>query len=568
MAIDEPNLLDMLRDPRISLPLYAQVVDQKTEKLVPYDPYAITKTCQSTILGYMAEPPRTEHGQTRWLCNLTGRQSGKSTTAALAMYPLAAYTAGFDAVTIADKDKRANYLHDRIHLAHEYWPEQLRSNTIPNRESRQLTFLKNTGGKMRIMSAQNVDAGIGQSVSALHASEVAFWPDAGGTFSLFFPAMVNRDNARMIVECTPAPADFDSAEWWQNTCAEARRGQSRWLYAFQPFWDGLLNVREWKKGWVPDNEELNLMNKFGEQGLTWGNLAFRRFMMDVDEKIRVNPDLFGVFYPFDDITCWQGVANGALHASVLERHKNSPHLREWHGPYMEYEAPEEDARYVIGADSAGWGVRDHASFQVLKVWRGEWTQVACYADNRCDPMQFGAALLEAGLRYNNATIVVENNGVGTGPLVTLMTANYPNIYYEEMGKPGKNASGKSTTEMLSYLAEALKDELHMRDKDTVAQLLTYRNDKLTEESATSEMLRGSTSKKRRPRHHWDKISALQMAIVGAREMSQRSKPKVEHDNVVMFDRMSYNEQQKYVATQRPAEKKSSRASKYIPVKRK
>ena len=70
----------------------------------------------------------------------------------------------------------------------------------------------------------------------------------------------------------------------------------------------------------------------------------------------------GRLYPFDDLTCWLSGASGVIHRSMLERHTEAADF-EWRGTYMEYEPPQPGAVYVLGADPAGYGVRDHAAFQ-------------------------------------------------------------------------------------------------------------------------------------------------------------------------------------------------------------
>ena len=99
------------------------------------------------------------------------------------------------------------------------------------------------------------------------------------------------------------------------------------------------------------------------------------------------------------------------------------------------------------------------------------------------------------------------------------------------------------------MIEGLLDELIFNDRESVEQLQTYKNDKSVEEGASSEVLRGTASKKRRDRHHWDKVSALIMAVVCARDLPVRTKPgtekKEKDSNVVLFSGMSYEEQEKY-----------------------
>ena len=101
------SALAQLRDPRIALPAYGEVHDQETGEFVPYDPHRLGAAMQDAILGYLADPPRTVDGKTRFMTVLAGRQGGKSLSAEYGGYCLASYTPGFDWVCIADTSDRA-----------------------------------------------------------------------------------------------------------------------------------------------------------------------------------------------------------------------------------------------------------------------------------------------------------------------------------------------------------------------------------------------------------------------------------------------------------------------------
>jgi len=560
--------IEALRDPSIALQAYGSVLDQKTGKNVRYNPYAITNKLQATILGYYSNPPRTEFGQVRWLTLLGYRQGGKSLTAELAGYCKTAYTPGLDHVTIADKKDRAEYLHKRVHYNHTRWPAEIRTPNMNSREVRQLTFARNLGGMMRVLSAENGAVGIGQSPDIFHASEVAYWTSAGAQYSLIYPSMINRDHALMLQECTPAPLDAPSASWWMDQCKEAKMGTGRNIYAFFPFWDGKLNQRPWPKDSALEGEEIDLLHRFSSKGLRKEHLAFRRLMLESDVEIRRNPDLFRVYYPFDDVSCWLAAVNGVIHPSLLARHQKAD-LHEWSGPYQEYEQPEAGAIYVIGVDPAGYAARDHASFQVLKCYDGEWTQVAVYADHT-DPRQFTEHVLKAAIKYNNAIVGVESNGVGAAVIALLQEKDCRNLYYEKAYKPGIAATTKSVDQMLSWLQEALRDELILKDDDTVKQLLNYQHDKRVERPAVSEMLRrDGAGKGRRERHHWDKVSALKIAIAVARSAPTRRKPYSEGSGNVLplFHEMTYDRQRNYIDRLEKSEKDKRRRRARYPKRR-
>lgn len=536
--------LEALRNPAISLPAYATLVDQAEGDILKFDPTRITYDLQNTVVAYTSDTPRTEIGQTKWLALLGYRQGGKSLTAELCGYPKAAYTPGFDHVCIADRRDRAEYLHKRLHICHNNWPTAIRAKTMNSREVRQLTFAN--GGSMRVLSGEQGAVGIGQSPDYFHGSELPYWTDASGQYSMIYPSMINRNHALMLLESTPAPLDYPSAEWWRDHCNTAKRGDGRWLYAFFPYWDGKLNVRPWPKGSPLSIEEMRLLDRYGPKGLTKEHLAFRRLMIDTDDEIRRNPALFPVFYPFDDLTCWPSVGRSVIHQDLLARHLDD--LVPWDAPnpnqpwYKEYEPPEAGAIYVIGVDPAGWGARDHASFHVLKCYVGEWKQVAVFG-GVTDPVDLADALTRAGYRYNKALIGVERNGPGEGFLALLIDRKYPNVYYDGAYKPG--VWKVSDSQMLAHLTEALKDELELNDEDTWSQLDTYRNDKRIQRSVSSEILAGPRRNRRRDRHHWDKVSALCVAVVVARSAPARFKQRTEESNVIHFKDMTYNQVEKY-----------------------
>jgi len=542
---------------------YGQIQDQSTGAAIPFDPYKITNKLQSTLLSYYSDPPKTADGQTKWLVLLGYRQAGKSLTAELAAYAKTAYTPGMDHVCIADTRERAEYLHRRVHFTHARWPEQLRTPTSATREVRQLSFDPSRGGKMRVLSGESGSVGIGQSPDSFHGSELPFWSDPEGQFSLIYPSMINRNHSLMVLESTP----LNAGDWWNDQCDDAKRGSGRWVYAFFPFWDGKLNRRAWNKDDRLTIEELRLMDKYQERGLTRENLAFRRFVMNTDAQIRREPSLFRVFYPFDDISCWISNNRAIFGEHLLKKHRDRK-MEKWSPSYMEYEAPEEGAIYVIGVDPAGHAARDHASFQVLKVYEGEWTQVACYADHT-EPILFTKKLLQVAEKYNRAKVVIESNGVGAATIALSKQAGYTNLYYEKPYKAGLTSTSKKLEEMIGWLQDALTSELIINDEDTFSQLSTYRHDKRTETSVVSEMLKGGVGSRRRQRHHWDKISALQLAVVAARRCPQRVKSleKRSEENVVLFKDLTWEQLQSYRKAGDASSNRSRKRSVYRSVRR-
>ena len=332
----------------------------------------------------------------------------------------------------------------------------------------------------------------------------------------------------------------------------------------------------------------------GAEYLTLENLAFRRRVMEEDKLIRRYPELFFVFYPVNSITCWQQPGGGAIPAHVLEKHIDS-NLTTWapkDNMYMEYKEPHPDGVYVIGVAPAGFGSGDQASFQVLELWADQWEQVATFSSNQPSPPEVARYVLETAKRYNNAEVVVENNGVGAGILsvlelasdyngVVLVDSNgrerkfhLKNLYYHRRGSagsaPGIPASKRTNSEAMAAMIDALMDRLVLNDAETVEQLRSYRRDKELEDSEKFKLLQpNKLGRGRRAKHHWDRISALLWACLVARDLPVRYKPKTQEDKEQEeqelqkqldkpFDAWTYEEQQAYYKTYEKKKGKKSR----------
>lgn len=514
---------ETLRVSNYALRRYGKIqnIEDDEDPEVLYDPWAITDKMQETILGYIDDTPVDDEGYQKWLILNKYRQGGASTTTADAFYCVAQYTPGWQHITTADTRDRADGLFERVMYMHMRWPEELKQPMMPGTSAatRQLRWL--SGSSMLIQAAGTKGVGVGKSAASWHWSEVPLMSNAGRQWSQLYPGIVQRKKAKLVMESTPFPMSEPSSAFYMEMCENARTGKGRFVYGFFPYWDGKLNQRKWPKGQRLENEEIKLLELYSRYGLTRDHLMFRRITMDDVPEIRRNPDLFGVFYPFDDITCWMIGSGGVIHNRHLQRHLTDLQEFDFTKGYKEFIKPKPGAIYVMGVDPSGYGARDHASFHVFEIWAGSWRQAAVYA-SRADPPEFVSKMIEVGRRYNWATINVERNGVGNGIIAALELADYPELYYEKEGKPGFHKV--SEEQVLTRLIDALTEHFVLHDRDTVTQLRTYRGDAMLEISAKSEILRDDVGAGRRERHHWDKVSALMMVPFAAERMQQRVAP--------------------------------------------
>lgn len=549
MDLTAQQAYEALKDPRRALPLLGKVFDKKTSRFVDYDPFRLTHRMQWDILSYFGDPPRHEvTNQTLWMNVLSSRQGGKSTVPEYAAYVKTANNPGWEHICIADNDGRANALHNRVQQLHRYWPEEFRQLTVSTNETRQLTFKH--GGHLGVLSGRSRGVGVGLSPNSLHISETGFWADAGYAMSLIQPALITQDDALLLQECTPTTDREPSTEYWKSIYFQGKARGGRWFSMFYPFWDTKTNSQPWQKGDTFTNEELDLLAKYGPMGMTPDNLAFRRYIMDSDSEIRRNPELFKVYYPFDDTTCWVTVASGFMRSDILEKrdHRLVPDNGE---EYQEFEAPQPDGAYLIGVDPAGWGV-NHGAFTVLRCWADAGEEVVATFSTPGDPLKFDAKLLETARRYNNAVVVVERNGVGAGTIKALQLANYYNIYMDDNQKPGVHKF--SEDQMLAPVTDALLDTLVLRSQRIADQIVSYQGDKGVESTSRTIILaKGRNDPKRRDREHWDLFSSLCVAYFGRGMVPSRYKYREQTaTNLIPFNQMGYDAIQQYLLqTQEP-----------------
>jgi len=138
--------------------------------------------------------------------------------------------------------------------------------------------------------------------------------------------------------------------------------------------------------------------------------------------------------------------------------------------------PEDGATYVLGTD-AGKGVgQDSSSIQVLKIINErDVVQVATYSNNKIDVYNFAQVIIEISKFYNEAQIMIENNGEGSEVANRIWyDYEYDRIINFEKKQLGVNANVK--TKLIACLAVKRFIEnawLTLHDKDTIRQLTFF-----------------------------------------------------------------------------------------------
>lgn len=537
--------LEQMADPRFSLPRYAKIKAKAGAGLIPYNPTMLTSTLQRDILDYWANPPRDPRtGDTLWRIFLASRQTGKSTTVGAAAYVKTAYSTVWRHLCTADTPDRADMLIGRVNDIHESWPLRLRMRRRWAQETKKATFVAGRlagreFGERTMFTQHAAMNAIGDAIDSQHWSECDF-VDGAAYWSALRPALTTNRDAIVCWETTANPGNVVPATgWFKSQYLAAKRGTdletgaySRFRAGFYPFWDGLLNRAPWPKEWTPDLEELRLLDRYGPLGLTLDNLAFRRQAIHEDQLLERNPGLFGIWYPFDDVSCWPAAGNSTFDTAIIARQKGSGLLQQWPEGATEREypgrrrpagEPDPDASYIIAVDPNGFGGRDHGVATLRECWDDLQLQRAVIAGGARDGVQPDtiAAWVVAQARKFGARVFVEANGVGQAVIALIKQHSDVSIYHRSKGKPGIAASTGSKAQALAAHRTFLRRELFFQSEWTLDQHADYQNDKAVEESDGQLQLNAGPTRRRRDRSHWDQVSAEMWASWAVRHAGVR-----------------------------------------------
>ena len=96
-----------------------------------------------------------------------------------------------------------------------------------------------------------------------------------------------------------------------------------------------------------------------------------------------------------------------------------------------WEYPQPGASYLISADVARGDGNDFSAAQVFDTVKYE--QVAEYKGKLPTDL-FARLLIQIAVQYNDAKLVIENNGVGHATIQEVINSNYPNLYWTDKTK--------------------------------------------------------------------------------------------------------------------------------------
>jgi hypothetical protein len=337
---------------------------------------------------------------------------------------------------LANKEKTAIEILDRIKLAYKNLPLWLQQG-IEDDGWNKTTIILSNSSKV-IAAGTSLDSISGFTISLLYIDEFAKIPShvADEFISSTYPVISSGKTSKIIIVSTPFGGMNHFYDFWRR----AVDGKSS-FYPISIRWNDIPGRDDkWRKKTIAD---------IGEE----------RFKQEYECK-------------------FLGSNTTLIDSDVLEDWiVKEPIAFKWTGLFRIYDEPIPGVQYVCGVDSAHGINKDYSVIQVLKLINEYCVeQVAIYQNNTILPSDFAQVVISVAQYYNNAYLMVENNGgVGT----TVCDSIWYGYEYEglinmdskELGIRAHKGTKSEANVMLREYCE--KGWLKVVDQATVYELSRY-----------------------------------------------------------------------------------------------
>jgi hypothetical protein len=441
------------------------VIDKESQEDVPFKLNSAQRSVDSAWTPRMLIPKARQRGiSTYFLARGAVRCMGRKNTSA---------------VVISHEAEATERMFGRV----KYFLDTMEGPkpVIRNNSKHELTFPK-TNSVFWIGTAGSRKFGRGDTVTDLHCSEVAYWPDAPSLMAGLLQAVPKRGGV-ISVEST----GNGMGNWYHNACMRAAKGLSSFGLVFLPWQDEEQYqlelsdevARAYMENLREDIEEPELVSG---HGLSAAQLAWRRMVLE--DELEGDLRLFKQEYPTVLDDCFQSAGGGIFQSvqfvetPLWERSDQHMHVLRGH--------PQAGHMYVLGGDVGGGVGADSSVMEIFDLNLGE--QVGEWLSNKIDPDIFGEKICQVAQRFNEAYICVESNNHGILTLATIRNKEYPagKVYRTPRANTGRGKDdvkkvvdlGHRTTAtsrpfVIGLLRKALRDEWIIHSQILKAELSSF-----------------------------------------------------------------------------------------------
>jgi len=408
--------------------------------------------------------------------SLTGRDLiPKARQMGVSSYFLARYTVAClgqrntRAVVISHDKESTQRMLNKVH----YYLEHIRGPKaeIKNSSKNELTFPK-TNSMFYIGTAGARKFGRGDTITHLHCSEVAYWPDPKALTKGLFQAVPR--SGEIAMEST----GNGTGNFYHRACVRAEEGKGRWRNHFLnwltfPEYNLTLTPEEERYVMSSLDEELEEVKLVKDYKLTAGQIMFRREKLEeLDYDLRG----FKQEYPITLNECFQS-SGFSLFTKVNYRPSNDWTRVDKYFWTMIEEYKHRPSKYALGVDVGGGVNRDRSIIEIIDIIK--WEQVGEWVADNIAPDVLAQYVQQIAEYWNNAYVTVESNNYGSTTLLALKEIYPKSLIFrskhdsDNIIKYGYRTTTKSKPIMIGNLRHELALDFKVRSPLLMDELSTF-----------------------------------------------------------------------------------------------
>lgn len=480
---------------------------------------------------------RYNQGKPVRIITLKARQLGISTVTEAVLFLWGFIHHGTNGLVMAHENTASLELFEMTKLYWDRW-DFAGAYTLQS-QTKQNFHWTETRSRLRVATARNIQSGRASTLHAVHASEVAFYPDPATLMLGLSQTIPQRHGTIVVLESTANGV----GNWFYDEWQSAEEGESDYIPLFFPWWRHpeyqMHTTLSTKSELTADERDLIRL------GASLENIAWRRWA--IVNLARGDMALFMQEYPSTPEEAFittgrpifshlhlkkQFAPEQGLQGRFYRDIRGRVHFERDHsGPWTIYRKPKSNDlrndRYFIAGDPSETIAGDPACCQVIN--RQTLEQCAVY-HNRVNPMHFADEMMLAGTFYNECMLCPEVEGGGQATIARILTKNYPQVWLDK--RPDRirgsfNVFGWSTNYQrkrwaIGTLQRTIIDgSLTVHDRKTYNQLRNYVEDETG--------YWGNADKET----HDDAVMALAIAVCASEQegpfMADAPEPSVIHD---------------------------------------
>lgn len=275
----------------------------------------------------------------------------------------------------------------------------------PDKKNDNTLMYNNLGSGYRVGTAGSAEIGRSMTNQYLHLSEYAFYKDAARISLGLLQTVAEMDDTEVIKEST---ANGQANDFYADWMA-AKNGSSRYQAIFVPwYWQEEYCIEE--HSFVPQDEEIEWLERFKSNGLKPGHLNWRRiklqdFKGDYEQKCRK----FRQEYPFTD--------DEAFLSSITDTFIHVDHVRKARAAKVDSQS-----HLVIGIDPARMG--DDRTAIIRRRGRRAYKLETHY---NIDTMHLAGIVKRIIEQENPKRVCIDCIGIGAGVVDRLHELGYVDI---------------------------------------------------------------------------------------------------------------------------------------------